>query len=75
MFLLSGVPISEVPERLINLPVTGSVQGLSSSSCSDKKFNPEVFSRIPKVFQEDVSLSGVLPVFSNSVGWEADVNT
>jgi len=42
------------------LPVTRGVHGLLSSSFNDKKFNPDVFSRIPKVFQGDIPLSDVL---------------
>ena len=39
-----------VPEGLINLPVTGGVQGFLSSSFNDKKFNSDMFSGIPRVF-------------------------
>ena len=52
-----------VPVKLINLPVSGSFQGFSSSF-NPKAFIPGVFSGILKVFQGDVPLSGV--VFSIS---------
>ncbi len=55
------------------MPVIGGVHGLFSSF-KDKKFNPGVFSEIPKVFQEDVLLSGVLLVSSVSVGLGVDVD-
>ena len=35
---------------LINLPITGGVQGLVSFSFNDKKFIPGVFSGIPRLF-------------------------
>jgi len=60
VFLIISNSVSGVFEGLINLPVTGSVYGLFSSLFKDKKFNSDVFFRIPKVFQKDVSLSGVL---------------
>jgi len=47
---------------------------LFSSSFKDKKFNPGVFSGIPKVFQEDVPLSDVLLVSSVWVGLEVDID-
>jgi len=56
------------------LPVTGGVQGLFFSSFKDKKFSPGVFSGIPKVFQGDVSLSGVLLVSPISVDFGVDVD-
>ncbi len=52
--------VSEVFKGLINFPVTGGVHGLLFSLFSDKKFNSSIFFRIPKVFQEDIPLSGVL---------------
>jgi len=58
--IIIGVSVSEVLEGLINLPITGGVHGLLSFSFNDKKFIPEVFSEILKIFQEDVPLSGVL---------------
>jgi len=36
---------------------------------NDKKFNPDIFSEILRVFQEDVSLSGVLLISDLLVGW------
>ncbi len=74
LFSLKGIPVSGVLGRLINLPVTGGIQGLFSSSFKDKKFNPGVFSEIPKVFQGDVSLSGILLISSISAGLGIDVN-
>jgi len=58
--LVTNVPVSGVPRGLINLLVTRGVQELLLFSFNDKKFNPDIFFRIPKVFQEDVSLSDVL---------------
>jgi len=55
------------------LPVIGGVHRLLSSS-KDKKFNPKVFSEIPKVFQEDVPLSDVLLVSPVSISLEVDIN-
>jgi len=52
--------VSEVPKGLINLPVTEGVYRLLFFSFKDKKFNPNVFFRIPKVFQGDVPLLGIL---------------
>jgi len=42
-------PVLGISGGLINLPVIGDVHGLLSLF-KDKKFNPEVFSGIPKVF-------------------------
>ncbi|SRR6266498_1892887 len=53
-------PVSGVSEGLINFPSSGSVQGLLSSSFNNKKFNSDIFSGIPNVFQKDVLLSGIL---------------
>src|SRR6266540_2977466 len=50
--------VLRVPEGLINLPVSGSFQGFSSSF-NPIAFIPGVVSGILKVFQEDVLLSGV----------------
>ena len=60
ILLVTSNSVSRVPRELINLPVTEDIYGLLSFSFKDKKFNPSIFSRIPKVFQEDVLLSGVL---------------
>src|SRR6266542_3581860 len=62
LFSLNGVLVSGVFGGLINLPITRSVQGLFFFSFKDKKFSFGVFSGIPKVFQEDVPLSGILLV-------------
>ena len=42
------------------MPVTESIHGLLFSSSKDKKFNPGVLSEMPRVFQGNVPLSGVL---------------
>ncbi len=55
------------------MPVIEGVHGLFSSF-KDKKFNPEVFSEISKVFQGNVLLSGVLLVSSVSVSLGVDVD-
>ena len=47
-----------VPGGLINFPVSGSYQGLSSSF-NPKAFIPSVVSGMLKVFQGDIPLSGV----------------
>jgi len=49
---------SGISEGLINFSFEGS-QGLLFSF-NPIKFTPEVFSDIPSIFQEDVSLSGIL---------------
>jgi len=54
------------------LPVIKGVQGLLFFSFNDKKFNPSVFSGIPRVFQGDVPLSGILLIFSLLVGLRVD---
>ncbi len=60
-FVISAInmPESEVPGGLINFSFSG-FQGLLSFSFSLIKFILEVFSGIPKVFQRDISLSGIL---------------
>jgi len=63
-----------VSEGLINLPVIGDVHRFFFSF-KDKKFNLEVFLEIPKVFQEDVPLSGILLVSPISVSLGIDVDT
>ncbi len=69
VFLVVNISVSRVLRGLINLLVTGSIQGLFSSLFNDKKFNPDIFSEILRVFQEDVSLSGVLLISDLLVGW------
>src|SRR6266540_2987505 len=64
LFSLNDVPVSGVFGRLIKLLFFEGVHGFFFSF-KDRKFNPEVFSGIPKVFQEDISLSGVLLVSPN----------
>jgi len=44
------------------------------SSFRDKKFNPGVFSGIPKVFQKDILLSGILLVSPVSVSLRVNVD-
>ncbi len=56
------------------MPVIGGIHGLFSSF-KDKKFNPGVFSGIPKVFQGDVSLLGVLLISPVSIGLGVDIDT
>ncbi len=63
VFLVISDSVSRVSGGLINLPITGDVHELLSSSFKDKKFNSSVFSRISKVFQENVPLLGVLLEF------------
>ena len=53
-------PILGVPEGLINLPVCEDFQGLSSFSFTPIKFIPGILSEMPRIFQEDVPLLGVL---------------
>jgi len=55
------------------LPIIGSVYGFFFSF-KDKKFNSRVFLEIPKVFQEDVSLLGVLLVSPVLVNLRVDVD-
>src|SRR6266511_2637386 len=74
LFSLNGVLVSGVFGGLINLPITRSVQGLFFFSFKDKKFSFGVFSGIPKVFQEDVPLSGILLVSPVLVDLGVDVD-
>jgi len=60
IFLVISDSVLGVSKGLISFPITGGVYRLLSFSFKDKKFNPSVFSGMPKVFQEDVLLSGVL---------------
>ena len=55
--------VLDVPEGLINFPVSEGFQGFSSSF-SPITFIPDVVSGISKVFQRDVPLSGVLITIS-----------
>jgi len=50
VFLVINIPVSEVPEGLINLPVIRRFQELFSSSCNSIAFIPGVFSGIFRIF-------------------------
>jgi len=52
--------VSGVFGRLINFPISGGLQGFSSSLFNPITFIPDVVSEILKVFQEEVSLSDVV---------------
>ncbi len=53
------IPESGISEGLINFSLR-SFQGLLSFSFNPIKFTPDVFSDMPRIFQEDIPLSGIL---------------